>query len=65
MNIIKTNNETSTVTVELEWFELDHFIKEYDENAGRYLRDNDLERAMFWAKRSKQLRETRTELVGK
>lgn len=65
MNIIKTNAETKTVTVELDWFELDRFIKEYDEAAGRYLRDNNLELAMFWVKLSKELQETRDIARGK
>jgi hypothetical protein len=65
MDIIKTDTETKTVTVELNWFELDHFINDYDKIAGRYLRENDLERAMFWAKLSKELQETREIAKGK
>jgi hypothetical protein len=65
MNIIKTNTETKSVTVELSWDQLDHFISEYDKVAGRHLRHNNLEMAMFWVKLSKELQETRTELVGK
>jgi len=65
MNIIKRNAEAKKVTVELSWYELDLFINEYDETAGRYLRQNDLEKAMYWSKLSKELEEIRKEVIGK
>ena len=65
MKIIKRNTESKTVTAELSWDELDYFINEYDEWAGRYLRQNNLESAMYWAKLSKELHETRKEVMGK
>ena len=65
MNIINRNTETKTVTAELDWYELDLFINEYDEIAGRHLRQNDLEKAMFWSKLSKKLEEIRKEVIGK
>jgi hypothetical protein len=65
MNIIKRNIEAKKVIVELSWYELDLFINEYDETAGRYLRQNDLEKAMYWSKLSKELEEIRKEVIGK
>jgi len=65
MNIIKTNTERKTVTVEIDWFELDHYIKEYDQRAGHYLRQNNLEMAIFWVKLSKELQKTRDIARGK
>ena len=65
MNIIKTNNETKTVTVEMDWFELDHYIKEYDQRAGHYLRENNLEMAMFWVKLSKEAKKQQNIARGK
>ena len=64
MNIIKRNTENKTVTAELDWDELDLFINEYDEWAGRYLRQNNLESAMYWSKLSKKLHETRKQVIG-
>ena len=65
MKIIKKDTENKTVTAELDWYELDLFINEYDEIAGRYLRQNNLEKAMYWSKLSKELEETRKEVIGK
>ena len=65
MNILRTNTETKTVTVELEWDELDHFINEYDQRAGRRLRNNNLEMALFWVKLSKELKEQQDIARGK
>lgn len=65
MNIIKTNTETKKVTVELSWDELDHFINDYDKIAGSYLRENNLERAMFWAELSKEAKKQQDIARGK
>ena len=65
MNIIKRNAEAKKVTVELSWYELDLFINEYDETAGRYLRQNNLEKAMYWSTLSKELEGTRKQVTGK
>jgi len=65
MNIIKRNIEAKKVIVELSWYELDLFINEYDETAGRYLRQNNLEKAMYWSTLSKELEETRKQVIGK
>jgi hypothetical protein len=65
MNIIKKDTENKTVTAELDWYELDLFINEYDEIAGRHLRQNDLEKAMYWSKLSKELEKIRKEVIGK
>ena len=65
MNIIKRNTENKTVTAELSWDELDHYINEYDKIAGRYLRHNNLEKAVWWANLSKELQETKNAVLGK
>jgi len=60
--IIKTDLEKLTVTVEVNWFDLDSFIDKYDIYAGQALRDNDLEKAMMWSEKAKQFRDTREKL---
>ena len=65
MNIIETNTETKTVTVELSFDQLDHFISEYDKFAGRHLRHNNLEMAMFWVKLSKEAKKQQNIARGK
>lgn len=59
LNIIKTDAENHTVTVEISWYKLDYFINEYDKIAGRYLRENDLQNAMYWVNEAKELKAAR------
>tara|TARA_A100001015_G_C14664741_1_gene584457 strand:+ start:82 stop:297 length:216 start_codon:yes stop_codon:yes gene_type:complete len=65
MNIINRNTETKTVTVELSWDELNHFINEYDKIAGHYLRHNNLAMAMWWANHAKEIKEQQDIARGK
>ena len=41
-NVVKKDFANRKVTVEISWMDLDHFIKEYDGYAARYLRENNI-----------------------
>ena len=60
-NVVKKDFANRKVTVEISWMDLDHFIKEYDGYAARYLRENNIKEAMYWAARGKKLENIKEE----
>lgn len=65
MNIIKTDADNLSITADLLPSELYHFIEHYDKNAGKCLRENDLEGAMRWVDRAKEIKEQQDIARGK
>ena len=65
MNIIKTDADKFSITADLFPSELSHFIDHFDKNAGKCLRENDLEGAMRWAARAKEIKEQQEIAIGK
>ena len=53
--IIAEDYQENTVTVKLDYHELQLIIDKYDTYAGASLRENNLQDAMFWVSRAEKL----------